>query len=265
MLDGQFDFPLYDTLMECFALDTSGFLKLEAALRESEHSYGRSTRMSPLFGNHDKPRFMAYADGDLPDPFEPDEEEVGWSKNIQVDSPAAYEKLKMAMTFLMSIDGVPMLYYGDEIGMTGAGDPDNRRMMRFGNAVSDDEASVREHFSKLAKARRSNPALYMGSRRVLEASDDVYAYLRAYGSSRALAAFNRGFSPVTLELSLAPEINSGELYDVINGKVIQVKNGKLRLDLKAKSSVLLSFNSGVGGTYLGSTKVSHEKQMNQKP
>ena len=123
MLDGQFDFPLYDTLMECFALDTAGFVELEAALQASESVYGRSTRMSPLFGNHDKPRFMAYADGDLPDPDEADEEEVGWSKQLRVDNPEAYKKLKLAMTFLMSIDGVPMLYYGDEIGMTGAGIP----------------------------------------------------------------------------------------------------------------------------------------------
>jgi glycosidase len=238
MLDGQFDFPLCDALVDCFALDRSGFEALEAALRDSEAVYGRSTRMSPLLGNHDKPRFMAYADGDLPDPEEADEEEVGWSKRLRVDNPAAYEKLKMAMTFLMSIDGVPMLYYGDEIGMTGAGDPDNRRGMRFGGEVTEAERSVREHFSKLAEVRRSNPALYMGSRRPLAATESTYAFLRAYGSGRALVAFNRGTQDVVLELNLDPEILTGELHEVLSGTTLIVRNGKARLNLKPQSSVL---------------------------
>ncbi|NCG08312.1 MAG: hypothetical protein GWO81_01880 [Verrucomicrobia bacterium] len=238
MLDGQFDFPLYDILMECFALDTAGFAKLEVALRESEAVYGRSTRMSPLFGNHDKPRFMAYADRDLPDSDEADEEEVGWSKTLRVDNPAAYEKLKLAMTFLMSIDGVPMLYYGDEIGMTGAGDPDNRRRMRFDGEVTIAELSVRDHFSKLAQARRSNPALYMGSRRTLDATESTYAYVRAHGTNRALVAFNRGDKDAVLELDLDPEIQSGEFREVLSGARIKVQGGRVRLSLKQQSSAL---------------------------
>ena len=238
MLDGQFDFPLYDILMECFALDTAGFVELEAALRESESAYGRITRMSPLFGNHDKPRFMAYADGDLPDPNEADEEEVGWSKTLRVNNAAAYKKLKLAMTFLMSIDGVPMLYYGDEIGMTGAGDPDNRRGMRFDGAITPDERAVREHFSKLAQVRRSNPALYMGSRRSLTVSDSVYAYLRAYGPDRALVAFNRSGQDEVLELDLNPEIKSGELQEVLSGARLKVREGRVHIKLEAESSAL---------------------------
>ena len=50
-----------------------------------------------------------------------------------------------------TIDGVPMLYYGDEIGMTGAGDPDNRRMMRFNDSLTHEEKAVKAHFSKVAK------------------------------------------------------------------------------------------------------------------
>ena len=194
--------------------------------------------MSPLFGNHDKPRFMAYADGDLPDPDEADEEEVGWSKQLRVNNPEAYKKLKLAMTFLMSIDGVPMLYYGDEIGMTGAGDPDNRRGMRFDGEVTLAELSIRKHFSKLAKARRANPALYMGSRRTLLASDSVYAYVRAHESSRALVAFNSSEEDAVLELDLNPEIKSGELQEVLSGARLKVREGRVHIKLEAESSAL---------------------------
>ena len=231
MLDGQFDFPLYDVLVPCFAQGVGGFGELESALRQSELAYGRTALMSPLVGNHDKPRFMAYADGDLPDPDEADEEEVGWKKQLQVDDVAAYEKLKLAFTFIFTIDGVPMLYYGDEIGMTGAGDPDNRRRMRFGDAVGTEGQSVREHVSLLAHARREHPALYMGSRRALLAESERYAYVRAYGADRVLVLFNRGGGEARFDLYLEPEIGSGLLEDVLGGEAIQVDGGRATVSL----------------------------------
>ena len=60
--------------------------------------------MSPLVGNHDKGRFMAYADGDLPDAKIDKEEEVGWTKPPKVDDAENYKKLELAQAFLMSID-----------------------------------------------------------------------------------------------------------------------------------------------------------------
>ena len=244
MLDGQFDFPLYDVLVPCFAQGQGDFAQLESALRQSEEVYGRSVRMSALLGNHDKPRFMAYADGDLPDATEPDEEELGWSRDLKVDDEAAYEKLKQAMTFLLTIDGVPMIYYGDEIGMTGAGDPDNRRMMRFGDEVSTAEAQVREHFSNLAHARRMHPSLYLGSRRALVADADRYAYVRAYAEDRALVLFNRSDESVTFELELNPEIEAGELIDVLSGARLSVQNGVVRVTLDAMSSAVYTNSEG---------------------
>ena len=135
MLDGQFDFPLYDQIKDTFGLTSGGMKALDDALTASEKAYGKQTLMSPLVGNHDKGRFMAYADTDLPAGEGVKEEEVGWKNPPKVDNSASYKKLQLAQAFLMSIDGVPMIYYGDEIGMTGAGDPDNRRDMRFGDRL----------------------------------------------------------------------------------------------------------------------------------
>jgi glycosidase len=238
MLDGQFDFPLYDTLLPCFAQGTVGFGDLEQSLRQSETVYGRSVRMSALLGNHDKSRFMAYADGDLPDPEEPDAEEVGWATDLRVDDPAAYGKLKMAMTFLMTIDGVPMIYYGDEIGMTGAGDPDNRRMMRFGDDVTADEAAVKDHFSRLAHTRRAHPALYLGSRRPLVVEDEHYAYVRAYEEDVALVAFNRSSETRHFNLDLRPEVEDIRLVDVIGGSKLNVANGRASFSLPPMKSLV---------------------------
>ncbi|NDI17885.1 MAG: glycosyl hydrolase, partial [Verrucomicrobia bacterium] len=199
-LDGQFDFPLYDTLLSTFALGSTGFSELESAVTDSERVYGLETAMSPLLGNHDKPRFLAYADGDLPDPREPDEEEAGWKYPSAVNHPSSYAKLRMAFTFLMTLSGVPMIYYGDELGLTGAGDPDNRRMLPDPEKASGEAKATLDHVSKLTHLRSAHPALRYGSRRAIEAKKDTYAIIRAYQGDRVLIAFNRSDKAVVLDL-----------------------------------------------------------------
>ncbi|HBW47965.1 TPA: hypothetical protein DEF17_08585, partial [bacterium] len=132
-LDGQFDFPLYWAVRECFGKGQDGFDRVESDLSKGEAEYPAGSLNSSLLGNHDFSRFMAFADN----AFEggKDEVELAWNNPPVVRDPSSYEKLKMAWTFLFSINEVPMIYYGDEIGMSGAHDPDNRRMMRFGESV----------------------------------------------------------------------------------------------------------------------------------
>jgi cyclomaltodextrinase / maltogenic alpha-amylase / neopullulanase len=238
MLDGQFDFPLYDTIIDVFAKEKAGFEELEKSLSASESIYGKETLMSPLLGNHDKSRFMAYADGDLPDAKEPDEEEVGWNNPPEVDNTAAFEKLKLGLTFVLSLDGVPMIYYGDEIGLTGAGDPDNRRMMRWGDEVTAEENAVREHFSKVAAVRHKHPALRYGSRRVLVAEGDRYAFVRAHLGDAVLAVWNRGKSENSFEVAVGPEMPDGKYADALSGEMIEVKDGKAAFRLGPMKSAL---------------------------
>jgi len=236
MLDGQFDFPLYDTIMDVFAKGEKGFAELEKSLSESETIYGKETLMSPLIGNHDKSRFMAFADGDLPDPKISKEEEVGWTKPPRVDNPASYEKLKLAMAFLLSIDGVPMVYYGDEVGLTGAGDPDNRKMMPLESELSAEQKSVRDYFSKMAALRSAHPALRYGSRRHLVADDSRYAFARRHFDDRVLAVWNKGKETAGFDLAVGPELPDGRYSDALTGKTIDVKSGKAKFSLDAMST-----------------------------
>ncbi len=240
MLDGQFDFPLYDTIMDVFAMEKSGFPALENSLRASEMIYGKETLMSALLGNHDKSRFMAFADGDLPDPVESDEEEVGWKNPPKMDHLDRYYRLMLGMTFLLAIDGVPMIYYGDEIGMTGAGDPDNRRMMRFGDDVTAEERAVKEHWMRLAKIRHDHPALRYGHRRVTYLDEDVYAFVRAYFQDRVAVVINRGKDPVELEMEVTPEFPNGEYRDLLSGDRVDVVEGKMMVKMPARSSRVIT-------------------------
>lgn len=240
MLDGQFDFPLYDQIQETFG-ETKGEMKaLDDSLGSSEKIYGKETLMSPLIGNHDKGRFMAYADGELPGPDKMKDEEVGWKDPPKVRDESSYSKIELAQAFLMSIDGVPMIYYGDEIGMTGAGDPDNRRDMRFGDQVAPEERRVIENFKKLGAIRREHPALRYGSRRTVLETADQYAFVRAHLDDRVVVIFNRAKSDAKIDINVAPELSDGDYIDALSGKKISVQSGKLDFELPGQTAAFVT-------------------------
>jgi glycosidase len=239
MLDGQFDFPLYDSIKDSLGVGSANLQSLDDAMTASERSYGSPALMSPLIGNHDKGRFMAYADGELPDSAFAKEEEVGWQKPPKVRDPANYAKLELAQALLMSVDGVPMVYYGDEIGMTGAGDPDNRRDMRFGDQVTADEKPVLEHFGKLTALRRVHPALRYGSRRTLLRDNDCLAFVRAYFDDRVLVILNRSKSPRDVVIDPNPEMTEPPLKNLLTGDEIALKDGKLSINVPGSSALFI--------------------------
>jgi cyclomaltodextrinase len=65
-------------------------------------------------------------------------------RKIEIQDTVAYKKLSALNAFNMTIPGVPVIYYGDEIGDPGGNDPDNRRMMRF-DKLSKYEETNRAH------------------------------------------------------------------------------------------------------------------------
>lgn len=240
-LDGQFEFPLYDTLLEVFGTGKEDFTSLERSAAASDRVFGPETVMSPLLGNHDKSRFMAYADGDLPDPKEPDEFVVGWTKPPKVDRQSSYEKLKLAFTFVLTSPGAPTIYYGDEIGMTGAQDPDNRRMFPDPAKLTRAQKSVQDHVAKLNALRTKHPAIRYGSRRAVKAERDQYAVVRSYLNDRVLILYNRSDKPAKFEIDVGPEFTDGPLRDHLGGlQEVAVQNGFVSATLPALSSSYLT-------------------------
>jgi glycosidase len=183
---------------------------------------------------------MAYADGELPDPAFSKEEEVGWQMPPKVRNGASYARIELAQALLMSLDGVPMVFYGDEIGMTGAGDPDNRRDMRFGDQVTEDEKRVLEHFQKLTALRRAHPALRYGSWRTLLRENDCLAFVRAYFDDRVLVILNRSKSARDVSLDSSPELSGAALVNLVTGEQMKSIAGKVSLTVPAMSAAFIS-------------------------
>ena len=197
LLEGQFDFPLLFTLQGVVGRGEGSLADLAASLEASRDEYPPGAIMSPLLGNHDVARFLAYLDGDLAPGM--DEKELGFTSAPQIDDPATLRKWEAAMALLFALPGPPTLYYGDEIGLTGAGDPDNRRPMPWGELAPGQER-VRETVAQLAKVRAGSVALRRGRLEVLHADEQALVLARIAPTEVALFGFARNEGPLRVKM-----------------------------------------------------------------
>jgi glycosidase len=217
MLDAQFDFNVYDDAVNTFAVDDTPFRRLSNSITESISWFGDHNTMGYISGNQDRARFISYADGSVR--FDEDAKKAGWTRKIEIQDTIGYRKLRALHAFNMTIPGVPVIYYADEIGDPGGNDPDNRRMMRFDN-LSTSEEFTRNTVSKLVNVRRQNLALVYGDFNITSTTDKQLVYRRKYFSSEAIVAFNKGSEFTT--------INLGELATNVKTNF----NGELKLENK---------------------------------
>jgi glycosidase len=95
---------------------------------------------------------------------------------------------------MMTSPGIPLIYYGDEIGLAGGGDPDNRRMMPWDDAgLNPHQRALRAKVAKLARIRAAHKNLSRGRRETLFADQDVWVFKMAGcdGLDAVYVAINR--------------------------------------------------------------------------
>ncbi len=199
MLEAQFDFNVYDDAIAVFAMDNQGFERLNNSIEESLHYYGDHNIMGYITGNQDRPRFISLAGGELS--FEEDTKLAGWKRDIGVGDPVGYQKLSELIAFIMTIPGLPVIYYGDEIGMPGGNDPDNRRMMRFGD-LSEREQWLNKITKKLIDIRMNNIELIYGDFMPLLVEKDAYVFMRSYFDQVSIMVFNNSDEEKEIEFKI---------------------------------------------------------------
>lgn len=79
---------------------------------------------------------------------------------------------------ILTNKGAPLIYYGDEIGLPGAGDPDNRRMMLW-SGLTGAQQGLHDRIAKLTSIRAGHPAMRRGTRATLFADADLWVFSEA--------------------------------------------------------------------------------------
>lgn len=215
MLDGQFDFPMRANLAHTVLMRQGSMQDLEGFLASNEGFYG-SGIMSTFIGNHDIPRSIHFAeDQPLWGSEWADGKDRAWSNQPTLPSnQAPFERLANSFAVLFTNPGVPLVYYGDEVGMAGAGDPDNRRMMQWSN-YSTGQQGLLAKLKTLASVRAAHASLRRGKRMSLGATNDTIAYQMTYQNDVVTVVVNRSDSPQQVG-----NLPSGALKDLLGGGMV---------------------------------------------
>lgn len=211
-IDALFDLPLYYTMREVFGQDMSAE-RLGQRLDE-DAKYPDSSKLVTLLDNHDLPRFMS-----------------------SISGAPAKERLKLALGFLMTVRGIPSVYYGTEVGMEGGNDPDNRRMMEWNK-----DPDLLGHFKKLTSVRNGNPALQYGTQLEMWRDPKVYAFARRFEGQEIVAVFNNAHDAQTRDMALrggSPLRNGTVLEDALTGETFRVQDGRVHVSTPAKTARIL--------------------------
>lgn len=204
-LDGVMNYELYKFLTDFFARGKYGaseFRHRVYFLRRSYPAWANYANYN-LLGSHDRPRFMTLCDDDL-------------------------ARFKQAYFFLFTLPGAPTIYYGDEIGMTGADDPDCRGTYPWKEDVY--HKGLLEFFRGLTKLRDEVKPLRRGDFREIGSNEKVFVYARGTRGGPVLATVNvedrRAKIKVSLEgipHSSKPELRFGQGSFTLTGENIELE------------------------------------------
>jgi glycosidase len=235
-LDAQFDFGLYFDARTAFATENASFKDLNYSLQESFSYFGEHSLMGNITGNQDLARFISFASGAIS--FSENDQKAGWERDIEVKDTVGYGRLASFMAFNMTIPGIPIIFYGDEFGMPGAGDPDNRRMMRFDN-LTPQEKRLKGTVEKLAHLRSNSMPLLYGDFKTIETGDKAYVYMRTYFDQVVFVIFNKDKSSRKINFEIPDRFTGIKLVNQF-GSDAKVEKNRITLNLKGNSFEILT-------------------------
>nr|WP_263326390.1 alpha-amylase family glycosyl hydrolase [Neobacillus sp. Marseille-Q6967] len=189
-----------------------------------------------LMGSHDTPR-AAFVLGNGTDSFERAELDQNYQHQLGI------QRLKLASILQMGYAGAPTVYYGDEAGVTGSKDPDDRRTYPWGK----EDKELVKHYQAIGKVRTNYHDLFSyGDLNHLYAKGDVLAFSRSDKKNAAIVITNRGNEEKTVELNVEDFfINGIQLTDQLDKKYNSMtKDGKLTIKIPPMSGRMLVSDKG---------------------
>ncbi len=226
-IDTLYDFSLFYAIRNVFAQGKP--IREISQVFARDWLYPKPNVLVTFLGVHDMPRFM---------------NEPG----------ATSQGLKLAQTLLMTSRGTPLLYYGDELGMAGGTDPDNRRDFPGGfpndsrNAFTKAgrmpaENDIWDYLAKLGQIRKDNEPLRRGSTLDLLDEEQQLAFARVTKTAAVVVVVNNDTKSATIsfDVSMIQPIAAGQaLVDQIGGTIrVRTDQGKLSFEMPARSAVIL--------------------------
>ena len=194
--------------------------------------------MMNLVDSHDTQRVRSSIDG-----YGKGGENRGFAE--VVDGKDSIERMRLIALLQMTYIGAPTIYYGDEMGILGCDDPDNRRATIWGEG---DQGLV-EWYAQMTAIRSSYENLRTGDVAMADVDvaleNDIIAYVRSNDADKALVAANRLDADTTVTIS-TPGIADGtvltNIIDTGKSETYKVADGKVTVTIPAYRGVILVDN-----------------------
>ncbi len=175
-LDGVMHYKLLEAVTEYLAKENWDAATFWHSVRAHWYSYPMDANYGSytLISSHDRPRFLTQCGGEI-------------------------DRLRLAMAFQFAFPGPPAIYYGDEVGLEGGEDPDNRRCLPWDESHWNQGlmAEVRE----LIQLRKQHDALRRGTIRSIRTQGRFFLFERELQDCRFLIALNADRqNPITFQL-----------------------------------------------------------------
>ena len=208
--DGTMNYTFATAVTEFFGKKTIGPTEFHGRLIRNMMNYKSQIykSMLNLIDSHDTPRLLHYCQDNK-------------------------EAMKLSVLFQMTYLGIPMILYGDELGLTGGEEPDSRRCMPWSRLEELKKSDLFNHYQKLIKIRKELSPLRNGSFQSLYVDEarNIYGFSRINDDKRVEVLINN--SPVSRQVRLVGDkINKKVLNDKITGKTHNLTNNSFVLNLK---------------------------------
>ncbi len=201
--DTVMNYPFNWAVMKFFGTNEIGVEKFTSLIIKNYYHYREDTSnvLLNLLSSHDIPRIYEYCE--------------------------SKKQLKLAVLFMMTFPGIPMVYYGDELGLKGGKDPDNRRCMPWDRVEDND---LLDYYKKLIEIKKNTSPLYRGDIRIVlkDEANNVLVFKRRCKYKTVYIVINNSHisQNVTFEIE-----RSGKYTELISDSVTESDNGTLTVQM----------------------------------
>jgi len=230
--------------------------QFDAELAQIRNDYPAEVNfvLQNLMDSHDTDRLASMIVN--PDRIYGHANQVKHNENYNVSKPVSeqIDQQKLILLFQMTYLGAPMIFYGDEAGMWGASDPDERKPMLWEDLTYDDEichpfgksrppdqnifnAELFDYYKKLIHIRKKFLALSLGSFAtvLLDDSNSIFGFRRVFNDEEIVVVINNSDKQCETKLT----IDRGRWQDCLNLKTIEISEMPFIINIGTKEGIIL--------------------------
>lgn len=214
MVDGIMNYPLRNAVLDYCVYDHMDAEDFDYELKRLLNIYGDTAPLQlNLLGSHDTPRLLTLCNNDL-------------------------DRALLALVFVFTFIGIPMVYYGDEVGLTGHNDPDCRKTMPW------DENKWHTHllnfYQAFIKMRKDFPVLVSGAFEPLYIFNGVYAYRRYDDVQDVVVVLNPREARSRVQIPLTEGLSADHQWeDILSGETFINHQQHIEIDQLGSKSFLV--------------------------